>query len=157
MIALCWSIHLACDFPQFPQWGMLISNPLVFPLSSFILPCFIIPKGEYLMFLYCGLYWHLLSPVPVFTSDPFPIPPIILIPLPRLLSDFLSSFRSCYLLISFVLFPFIPAYPFLSNPFCSHATDNHVLTQPHVSLIAPPPFLRYPFPLRPLTPNSSCI
>ena len=104
--------------------------------------------------------WSLLSPVPVFTSESTPRTPtplIFLIPLPRLLSDFLSSFRSCYPLISFVLFLFIPVYPFLSNPFCSHATDNHVLTQPHVSLIAPPPFLRYPFPLRPLTPNSSCI
>ena len=58
-----------------------------------------------------------LSPVPVFTSDPFPIPPIFLIPLARSLSDFLSSFRICYLLIPFVLFPFIPVYPFLSNPY----------------------------------------
>ena len=45
----------------------------------------------------------------------------------RSLSGFLSSLRSGYLLISFVLFPFIPACSFLSNTSCSHATDNHVV------------------------------
>ena len=93
---------------------------------------------------------QLLSPVPVFTSDPLPIPLIFLIPLLRSFSYFLSSFRSCYLLISLVLFPSIPAYPFLSNPFCFHATDNHVLTSTsclfdHSSAFPPIPIPAPPF------------
>ena len=74
----------------------------------------------------------MLSPVPSFTSEPTPSPPkppIFLI----------SSLRSCYLLISLVLFPFIPASlsvrPF---PICYAI----MLTQPHVPVIAPPPELR---------------
>jgi len=45
-------------FHSFLGEGCWSPTPLVLPLSSSILPCFILPKGEYLRFLYCGLYWH---------------------------------------------------------------------------------------------------
>jgi len=72
----------------------------------------------------------LLSPIPSFTSDPTPRPPIFLISYsnPFLTSYFLQSHYLSYPLISFVPFPFTPClFVFCLTLHVSHATDNHVV------------------------------
>jgi len=93
-----------------------------------------------------------LSPILSFTFEPTPRPLIPLISYHFLI----CSCSNSYLLIPFVQFLFTPVYLFLSDPFllpCDWQSCSsiflmllyHVLTEPHVHLIAPPPELRYLF------------